>query len=613
MIVLDLETTANGGPDKDSPDAHWRCNRVLLAGWIENGAYYESTHLASIGKDIEQEILDIGECLLVAHNAKFDIKYLMRDLPHLAWERVRVWDTMTWEYLQSGHRTVMASLEDTATRYGIKFKKSLNLGALIASGVKMEDIPHEDLAPYLEEDVHVLHKIYLEQRKQGTHWMDHILPLAEMELNGLPLNIDKASKLVTKLQKELDESYEYIRDHIMRTCVWQDGTSPTLDDFSEHVYPKSKYIKATANRTISMLLTGEPAVLSITPKWKLSLTGAPLVDGEDIWEEEPTNLGYPMGEEHLDRINEELGNNCELIDHVLRHRKNTKIVNTYLLPMIRQALCEGTVHPNLNTAVTVSGRLSSTSPNGQNMPPIVRELIEADEIEEVDFSQLEVVGAATLSGDKQLIYDLQHGVDIHKNTATTVFGPSLAEEKRKLAKNVNFGVLYGGKAYGLSKQTGVDKETIQELIDAFYTSYPGVATWQRSLFENIVDNMEACYASMYTLPTSGRRFQFVETEAPDWVKKKTHRSFSFSPNHTANYPIQGFAGGDIVMYGLWWLWTQVRTEADFLLTVHDSILIKKDRGTDLSPYYLSMNQEIEKKFNLPVNLHVDVETGQQWR
>jgi len=262
------------------------------------------------------------------------------------------------------------------------------------------------------------------------------------------------------------------------------------------------------------------------------------------------------------------------------------------------------------------------------MPPEVRELIESDagnRIDELDFSQLEMVGAATLSGDPQMIYDLNHGVDIHYNTASSVFGVDNAEEKRKLAKNVNFGVLYGGKAGGLSKQTGVDKDTITQLIDAFYDRYPTVARWQRKFFEDVVDNMEAhdvCqgeqrYRSDYILPQSGRKFRFIETEAPAWLRAKTRRKFSFSPNHTANYPIQGFAGGDIVMYGLTHLWRAVRKDWNwdavrFRVTVHDSIMLERDARIDMTRYYNEAIGAIETHFNLPVHLQFEVETGYHW-
>lgn len=632
MIYFDLETTANGGPTSDSPEAHWDNNRVLLCGWqIAGCKVHVEDNTDALCRQIQVEIDRDGECTLVAHNAKFDLKYLMRDNPKVEWDLIRVWDTMTWEYLNSGHRWTFPSLEDVASRRGITFSKSLDLGALLDSGVKMEDIDKEELTEYLIEDVKVLGKIYEKQVAIGTRWMDYLLPLAEMELNGLRLDIAKAETLAKKLQKEEWDAVAFIRRYIIDNCEWQDGSSVTLDDFSPDVFPKTKCIKPTSNRTISLLLSEEPQEIKITQKWRLVLKTSPILSPSEvslIYEDiEATHVGLPVDEDTLDVISNYV-DGCELLDNLIKYRKAHKVVSTYLLPMIEQAKIQGTVHPKLNTAVTSTGRLSSSAPNGQNMPPEVRELIYAPSrrrLEEIDFSQLEMVGAATLSGSKQMIYDLNNNVDIHKNTATTVFGAEQAEEKRKLAKNVNFGVLYGGKAHGLSKQTGVDKGTIQDLIDAFYARYPGVASWQRSLFENVVDNMEAHdvkdgqqrYRSDYTLPVSGRRFRFIETTSPLWVRQRTGRGFSFSPNHTANYPIQGFAGGDIVMYSLWWLWQAVRrryqwTEVQFRMTVHDSILIEKGREHDLNAHYDSMISATEQRFNLPVYLHVDVETGPTW-
>lgn len=635
MIYFDLETTAQGGPDGTSPEAHWHDNYVLLCGWsVQGSASVEVDDTPDrLAKRIQQEIQQTGSCTLVAHNAKFDIKYLMRNYPELSWECIHVWDTMTWEYLDSGHRTTFPSLEDTAKKYGIPFGKSLDLGALLASGVKMQNIDKQELTDYLIDDVKVLVDIQDTQAECATYFMDYILPLAEMELNGLPLNIKEAEKLTYSQQTDITESYDYIRDYIIEQCEWQDGSPIIMDDFSNLVTPKSKCIKPTANRTISFLFTGAPAELKITPKWRVVLKGLPLLSSNQVdkiyQDVEPTHIGYPMGEDIVELINMELGNNVEMLEHLIRHRKATKIVGTYLLPMLQQAREEGTVHPKLNTTITSTGRLSSSAPNGQNMPPEVRELIIAAQgrkLEEVDFSQLEMVGAATLSKDPQLIYDLGHGVDVHKNTATRVFGAAQAEAKRKLAKNVNFGVLYGGKANGLSKQTGVERDTVQDLIDAFYDSYPRVRDWQKELFDQVVDTMEAHdikdghqrYCSTYILPDSGRVFKFIETEAPAWMRKRTGRKFSFSPNHTANYPIQGFAGGDIVMYGLHDLWKQVRSiyrmdQVRFRLTVHDSILIDRPDQLNLVPMYNNMNRAIEKRYNLPIQLHVDVESGHNWR
>lgn len=634
MIYFDLETTVNGGPQGDSPEAHWDSNRVLMCGHATMlGSIHINPSTHYLANDIRDEIRDKGMCTLVAHNAKFDIKYLMRDHPNIPWHKVTVWDTMTWEYRASGHRKTMPSLEDVAFTYGIKQRKTLDLGALLKQGVKMEDIPQEELGDYLTGDVSILREIHRQQLYVGEEYnMDYLLPLAEMELNGLPMDTYGAEQKAYALTADIMAAQNYFIQYIMYNCEWQDGSAVTPDDFNDMVKPKTKCIKPTANRTISMLLTGCPSELNVTQKWKLSLKGQPILPQsvvDDIYEDiKPTHIGYPVDEETMDRIGLRLTDD-EFCTKLIEYRKATKVVDTYLLPMLQQAKIQGTVHPKLNTAITSTGRLSSSAPNGQNMPPLVREMIVAKEgnvMEELDYSQLEMVAAATCSKCKALIKDMNDGVDIHRNTAAKVFGEDLAEEKRKIAKNVNFGVLYGGKAYGLSKQTGVDKDTVQQLIDAFFNSYRGVAHWQRTVYEEIVDNMRAYdvhsghqrYCSDWVLPISDRKFRFIETEAPMWLRNKTGRAYSFSPNQTANYPIQGFAGGDIVMEGLTYLWRSIRgsmvsDHVQFRMTVHDSILLEKKATLDLAEFYDGMIDHVMSKYKLPVQLQVDVEAGPTWR
>ncbi len=165
------------------------------------------------------------------------------------------------------------------------------------------------------------------------------------------------------------------------------------------------------------------------------------------------------------------------------------------------------------------------------------------------------------------------------------------------------------------------RDKVQKLIDGFFTQFPGVGTWQKATFEDIVDGMypydikegEQRYASLWTLPMTGRRFTFTETASPGWLRKKTHRKWSFSPTQTSNYPIQGCAGGDLVMYALYWLWLN-KNNYKFLLTVHDSILI--ETSEPLMSVELAVEQMCAATtghFNLPVNLHCDVSVGKHWK
>lgn len=619
-LYVDLETTASGGPEGNSPEAHWRSNRVLMCGYCGETGPVRTDGL--IGNNLMEAIQKGVTPVIVAHNAKFDLKYLMRDYPSVSWDKVKVWDTMTFEYRHSGQRHKMWSLEKLANAYGVPFKKSLNLGDLLSQGIKMEDIDPVLLKEYLIEDVEGLRRIHEYQLQCNyTPDMDYILPLAEMELNGMQVEREKAQQEATLLVGETTTVEDALIKHIRQCCEWQDGTPLELEDFTDQLGTKSKYIKPTANRTVSFLLTGEPAVLNITAKWQVKYKDSfgPYYRGTlppYFVSNSSKHLGYPVDENVLQQ------DSSWIAREILEYRKANKLLSTYLGPMLHTSAIQGTVHPKLNTAITATGRLSSSNPNGQNMPEEARQLIHGNLITELDFSQLEMVAVACISKDKNLISDLSNGVDIHYNTAAQVFGAGNAKTMRKIAKNVNFGLLYGGKATGLSHQTGVDKNKVQKLIDAFYSRYPRVAKWQKEVFETVVDNMypldikngEQRYASEYTENVSRRRFTFIEQESPAWLRRRTGRKFSFSPQQTSNYPIQGFAGGDIVMDVLTRLWRATyRTPVKYIMTVHDSIILEVPPEFDIAKEIDKVLVETEAHFKLPIQLKYDLSQDTHWK
>ena len=644
-FFVDLETTANGGPSGKSPEAHWRSNKVLLCGWqMHNETIQINDNVYALCAAI-RDTIDIGRTpVIVAHNAKFDLKYLMRDVPqHVGgspnmWRSVKVWDTMTWEYLHSGHITKFAALEQTAQRYGVQFKKTLDLGALIAAGVKMEDIDINDLKTYLFDDVVALRSIWAAQYALNEQFdMNYLLPLCEMELNGLYIDEPQLNTLFMTLQQTVDYEDMLMMKHIVASCEWQNGDPiDIMEDFTEGIGLKSKVIKPHSRRTLSFLLTGEPSVLKITDKWQVSYkSGLEPFHGWDqtlipSYFQGKTHLGYEI-DEHVLELDKSWITAC-----TAGQRKANKILSTYLSPFLEHMkVSGGTVHPKLNTTITATGRLSSSQPNGQNMPGIVRKLVAikgnllsnnlSKKIYEIDFTQLEMVAVACISGCADMIHALRRGDDLHYLSGRKVYGwkdeSDMTGPARKIVKQVNFGVLYGGKASGLSHQTGVRRDIIQNLIDGFYTAFPGVAIWQKDIFTEVVDQMVALdvkdgvqrYGSLWTLPISGRKFMFQEAEAPGWLRKKTGRPWSFSPTHTSNYPIQGFAGGDIVMYALSWLWRNHNTMR-YLLTVHDSIIIETAHTQHFVEQAVEdMCKATAKHFNLPLDLHCVVEGGTHWK
>lgn len=622
-FVVDLETTANG-PD-NSPEAHWPSNRVLLWGHSVAGHMNVYDTCQNLKADLMNAHRDGEQIIIIGHNLKFDLKYMIRDMPDIPWHKFDYICTMHKHYRWSGHKDKFISLTDLAAIHNITFTKTLDLGALIKSGVKMEDIPRSDLEPYLVEDVEVTKMIAFEQgRVDPVTLSNHVLPLGHMELLGLPLDRTLATKAMTALVTDEGLLAMQMEDHLRKVFEWDNG-DPLLPN----------EIKFNAPRTLSLLLTNKPVTGIVKGKkrlvWKAgmkpTLTGAQITG---LWPgKTPTNLGYPMPLAKLKDI-QALIPHYSYIQWVMDYRKVQKLMGTYIGPFLERTKTIPTIHPKMHMVSTATGRLSSAEPNGQNLPPNARELFESQygNFHEIDFKQLEVCALAAITQDQQLIDDINDGVDSHFETGKQVMGWKVetdqTKEERTLVKNVNFGLIYGGGAGGLSMQTGQPKKLIKSLMDGFFKRYPQVAVWQENFYKDVVKVLkpydvkdgEQRYHSMVTLPISSRKFHFVESESPKWLKAKTGRKYSFKPTETKNYPVQGFAGGDIVMLALTELhrklWDEHNTE--IRMTVHDSILV--DTGMPVNELRTIMEDvctQIETVFSLPFELKFDITSGDHWR
>lgn len=627
-IVFDCETTHRGGPDHDSAEAQYPSNEVVRVGWKGVG----HSHV-KISDNFDELLEELHDCLnkrvavtLVAHNLKFDLKWLKRYDMATSTGFTTLWDTMTFEYLATGQNTKFISLEDLAAKYGIKAEKTMDLGEYIAAGGRVEDILKKELDEYLTKDVEILEQIYMAQARTGRSFkMNYIHPLAEMELNGLPIDKDETEKRAKESAEICDEFTDYIKGKIKFNCQWIDGSPITDADFE-------KKIKPTANRTLSFLITGCPEkVRTTSDKWTFEWRDGilPVIAPSTIsaiWTEPPNHLGYSMDEKHISELCAKLP--LHWANKIPEWRKHDKLLNTYYLPFLTMSQETGCVHPKLNTCATATGRLSSSAPNGQNLPTEARSLVTAPpgyKVVELDFSQLELVALAMICEDPTMIKDLSMGEDIHYNSGQRVMGwtdPSeMTKKDRTLVKNVNFGAVYGGKAPGLSKQTGVDKGIIQKLINSLYRRYPGIGTWQKELYEEVVENMEPAghdehgeqrYKS--TVEVGKRLYTFHETPSPRWLKATTGRSWSFNPNQVYNYPIQGFAGWGIVLQFLYNLWALSGLEIKYIMTVHDSIIVLVPEDS-LASFEGSVTYELQKfskELGIPFNLNVDMDVGQTW-
>jgi len=627
-ITIDLETTCNGGVDGKNPEAQYPNNKVLLYGWT-NGIFIYTDHRGDGLYDMIETAHDRGDVVrIIGHNLKFDLKYLIRERPDLPWHKFEYYCTMYSEYRQSGQQYRFSSLVDSCARHGIAFTKGLDLGAILASGLKMEDIPLCDLKPYLVDDVQATNQLFNKQVNHAgyvEYMHQHVLPLAHMELLGLRIDKTKTaiamSGLVSKEKVYDRELFAWAEARL----EWDDGRP--LDEGD---------IKYTAPRCVSYLLTGFPTAgfkKGTKHVIKFKPGCAPLLNPKQIaalWPSaKPTNLGFPMAKGVLDKMPK--GSKASIyVTDLLDYRAAVKLSSTYFGPFLEEAALQDTIHPKMNMCQTVTGRLSSSKPNGQNMPPEARQVFvsEFGKLMEIDFKQLEVVALAHLSKDPQLLADIQNGEDIHFNTGRRVMGwkvPSdMTKKQRTIVKNVNFGLIYGGGAKGLAETTGQPVKLIKQLIKAFYDRYPGVSDWQRQYYTDMVALMktshlehgEQVYCSLVQDGTSGRKFFFTEGSSPPWVRVKTGRKFSFKPTETKNYPVQGFAGGDIVMTAMWELYYRIALmdRTQIRMTVHDSILVDTDMDKSaLRVLMVEVCNEIESLFSLPFKLDFDIASGLYWQ
>ena len=221
---------------------------------------------------------------------------------------------------------------------------------------------------------------------------------------------------------------------------------------------------------------------------------------------------------------------------------------------------------------------------------------------EMDYSQLEVIGLAILSGDAQLKADLKSGIDMHSQNAALLFNNSYANvvnavglgltewvRKRKIAKVFSFQLQYGSGAQNMADSQGVPKKLAEKFIANYYHQYPGVKSWQENNIETVKRFHEPTGKKSvigypvnqgYLCSDTGRTYQFTEFDSPEFMKERGIHT-SFSPTQIKNYPVQGFSTGDVVPLAIGELMryiymNEVEDEILFVNTIHDSVFFDVD-------------------------------------
>ena len=572
LFALDTET--------DNLD-YMAANLVGISFALENGeAAYLPLQLDYLGapKTLEKTtalallkpVLENPAIQKVGQNFKYDLTIFARngiDVQGVAF------DTMLESYVLNS--TGRHNMDDLAKRYlghqTISFEEIAGKGK---NQLTFNQIQLEQAAEYAAEDADVTMKL------QQVLW-------------------EKLSKEPTleKLFKEMELPLLGVLSRMERRGVLIDSDALFLQ--SNEIANRLSELEEQA-----YVLAGQPFNLASTKQLQEILfdkLGLPVI--------QKTPKGAPSTNEE---VLEELAFSHELPKVLVEHRGLSKLKSTYTdkLPQMVNPQT-GRVHTSYHQAVTATGRLSSSDPNLQNIPirneegRRIRQAFIAREgftVVAADYSQIELRIMAHLSQDQGLINAFTQGKDIHRSTAAEIFGVALDEvtsEQRRNAKAINFGLIYGMSAFGLSRQLGIGRADAQSYMDLYFKRYPGVQTFMH-------DIREKAKAQGYVETLFGRRLYLPDINSSNGMRRKAAERVAI------NAPMQGTAA-DIIKRAMIQLDQKLQNDPNIamIMQVHDELVFEV-RSEKVAFYSELIKTQMESAADLVVPLIVEVGQGTNW-
>lgn len=514
-----------------------------------------------------QQLIDKAD-VCIAHNAKFDLHWL-KSISIVA---NKIWDTMVVEYLLNGQdNTKSNSLNETAKRYGLELKHDA-VKEYWDSGINTANIPMETLREYCFQDCLITYKVYLEQqkRKQGMS-MDKLIKLSnyfvncleEIEWNGMKVDVPYLQKSKVEYKARLDE------------------LQVTLLLFIQDFFKTDFEFNLSSNDHLSVILYGGCVQKAVREKYQKTLKGGEVKDCErwgvlDIpfqglgfkpnKKDECKKKGfYKTNKAVLATLNPKTKAQKYFLATIEELSRVEKIYTTYLEGMEKHIQQDSIIHPSFNQTFTVTGRLSSSQPNFQNLPrgktdEVAKRLFIPKGHDRVilngDLSALEWCVGAELSQDQTMIQEIIDGTDIHTANSLSIFG---TDAFRQESKTISFRSLYGGSAYAFFMDSNMPKKPLEEWEEIhrkFYAKYKSLGEWQKSNYKTVCE--QGWYQSF-----TGRKYVF----------HKENGTYSFPA--VCNYIVQGTATGDLVPFVMLLIRKEIRdkeVDANIICQVHDSIV-----------------------------------------
>lgn len=323
-----------------------------------------------------------------------------------------------------------------------------------------------------------------------------------------------------------------------------------------------------------------------------------------------TKTGYSTDAEVLDTLAQEY----EFVKDILAYRQLTKLNSTYIEGILKLVDGETSkVHTTFNQTITATGRLSSTEPNLQNIPIKTEEgkrirkafipSVSGNVLVAADYSQIELRILAHMSKDPVLVESFQNGEDIHRRTASEVFGvpmEAVTKEMRRNAKAVNFGIIYGQTEFGLSKELGISRGEAKEYIENYFKRYSGVKRW-------IDEAVQDAKVTGISTTMMGRK-RYIKD-----INSKNFNLRSFAERTAVNSPIQGTAA-DVIKVAMLRVQENLKASklsAKMLLQVHDELILEVP-PQEIAKVIVILKECMENAVKLDVPLKIDVNVGFDW-
>lgn len=549
----------------------------MAFSWETHKGYYV---LFPESKELTQEILEIfrpffenSSITKIGQNLKYDIKVLAKyNIQVLG----NLFDTMIAHYLLNPDgKHNMDILSENYLHYSPISIETL-IGKKGKGQLSMRQVPPQEQKEYAVEDTDVtlqLKNIFEQQlQKYNAEKLFSqiesplVQVLADMELEGIRIDVPFLKSLSDDIEKDIFSLQQAVYEQAGETF---NLSSPK--QLGDILFEKLKLISKPKKTKTGQYATSEEILSELAPKHKI-------------------------------------------VANVLEYRQLQKLQSTYIDALPKEVnSTTGRVHTTYMQAVTATGRLSSNNPNLQNIPirtergqQIRKAFVPRNEdytLLSADYSQIELRVIAALSGEKNMIEAFLQNQDIHRSTAAKVFNvdiQSVTREQRSHAKTVNFGIIYGVSAFGLSNQTELSRSESKELIDTYYQTYP-----QLKVF--IDKQIHFARENGYVETILGRRRYLPDINSRNQVVRGA------AERNAVNAPIQGSAADiiKIAMINIYNLLKDNKLKTKMLLQVHDELIfdVPKNELDFVKPL---IKKTMEEAYQFAVPLVVDLGVGKNW-